>query len=35
MKLIVTKEAELELSEQIKQYDMTNKALRLYVAGAG
>lgn len=35
MKLIVTKEAQTELSEQLKQYDMTDKGLRLYVAGHG
>ena len=35
MKVIITPEAKVELVEQLKQYDMTEKGLRLYIAGHG
>jgi len=35
MKIIVTQEAQTELIQQLKEYDMTDKGLRLYVAGHG
>lgn len=35
MKINVSETAQVELEQQLKQLDMTNKGLRLYIAGHG
>lgn len=35
MKISITEKAQLELEQQLKEYDMTGKGLRLYIAGHG
>lgn len=35
MKIVISDAAITELEQQLKQHDMTNKGLRLFIAGYG
>lgn len=35
MKILISEAAKMELEQELKQYDMTNKGLRLFITGYG